>query len=188
MIIWHQTDLQIGICWRRLNGEHLNSHADNMRSADSNFSGVFNVVLLILSGWRNYGRRGRHSSAQIGQGNATAWGAKFDTIADIFFVLAVLIKIIGSVVVPSWLLILISIIAIIKAVNIIVGFIRCHRFATVHSVWNKVCGIIVFVPPLFIGSEYAWQAKALVVIFACIIASVAAIQESVYIIKGYHVE
>lgn len=121
-------------------------------------------------------------------GNATAWGAKFDTIADIFFVLAVLIKIIGSVVVPSWLLIWISIIAIIKAVNIIVGFIRCHRFATVHSVWNKVCGIIVFVPPLFIGSEYAWQAKALVVIFACIIASVAAIQESVYIIKGYHVE
>lgn len=157
-----------------------------MRSADSNFSGVFNVVLLILSAWRNYGRRGRHSSTQIGKRNGL--GAKFDTIADIFFVLAVLIKIIGSVVVPSWLLIWISIIAIIKAVNIIVGFIRCHRFATVHSVWNKVCGIIVFVPPLFIGSEYAWQAKALVVIFACIIASVAAIQESVYIIKGYHVE
>lgn len=121
-------------------------------------------------------------------GKATAWGAKFDTIADIFFVLAVLIKIAVSVVVPSWLLIWISIIMIIKVVNIIFGFIRYHRFATVHSVWNKVCGIIVFVSPLFIGSEYAWQAKALVVIFACIIANIAAIQESVYMMKGYHVE
>lgn len=121
-------------------------------------------------------------------GNATAWGARFDTIADIFFVLAVLIKIIGFVVVPSWLLLWISILAIIKAVNIVVSFFRYHRFVPVHSVWNKVCGIILFVTSLFIGSKFAWQAKALVVIFACIFASIAAILESVYIIKGYHVE
>ena len=121
-------------------------------------------------------------------GKATVWGARFDTIADIFFVMAVLMKIIVSVVVPPWLLIWIGIIATIKAINIIIGFIRYHRFVTVHSVWNRVCGIIAFVPPLFIGSEYAWQAKVLVVIFACIIASIAAIRESIYISSACHVE
>lgn len=121
-------------------------------------------------------------------GNATAWGAQFDTIADLFFVLAVLIKIIGSVVVPSWLLIWIGSIAVMKVVNMIVGFIRYQRFATVHSVWNKACGLIVFIPPLFIGRGYAWQAKAPVVIFACIIASIAAILEFVCMIKGCHLE
>lgn len=121
-------------------------------------------------------------------GNATAWGAKFDTIADIFFVLAVIFKMIGSIVVPSWLLIWISIIAIIKTGSVIIGFIKHHRFDTVHSILNKACGIIVFVLPLLIGSECGWQKKALVVVFACVIASIAAIQECVYIFKGYHVE
>jgi phosphatidylglycerophosphate synthase len=121
-------------------------------------------------------------------GNATAWGAKFDTVADIFFVIAVVIKTIDALVIPLWLLIWIGIIAIIKAVGVIIGFIRHHRFATVHTILNKVCGIIVFIPPLFIGGNYAWQAKALVVIFACVIASIAAVQECVYIFKGNQVE
>lgn len=121
-------------------------------------------------------------------GKATARGAKFDTIADTFFVLAVIGKMIASVFVPPSLLIWIGMIAVMKAGNMIVGFIRYHRFATVHSAWNKVCGLILFVPPLLIGREYAWQVKALVVIFACIIASIAAVQEAICMLKGYHVE
>ena len=121
-------------------------------------------------------------------GTATAWGAQFDTIADICFVLAVLIKTLGSMVVPTWLLIWIGMIAIMKAANIIIGFIRYHRFVAVHSVWNRVCGMIVFVLPLLIGIVNAWQAKAMMVFFACISASVAAIQECVAILKDGHAE
>lgn len=45
-------------------------------------------------------------------------------------------------------------------------------------------GAVVFIPPLFIGGGYARQAKAPVVILACVIASAAAIRESVCILQS----
>ena len=119
-------------------------------------------------------------------GSATDFGAKFDTVADTFFVLAVIIRIICFAAVPLWLLIWICVITIIKALNIIIGFIKYHRFIAVHSVLNKICGIIVFVIPLLIGTKLAWQAKTAALIFACIAASISAVRECIYIIKGYH--
>lgn len=122
------------------------------------------------------------------QGKATSSGAKFDTAADFVFVLAVVIKIAVSVVVPKWLLIWVIIIAVIKTAGIAAGAIRHHRIIPVHSVLNKVCGITVFIPPLFIGAGFAWQAKALVTVLACIVASTAAVQEFVFIWKGKNIE
>ncbi len=121
-------------------------------------------------------------------GTVTAFGAEFDTAADISFALAVIIKIVGSVVFPTWLLIWIGVIAAGKVTNIVIGGIRYHRFVAVHSVLNKVCGIVVFVLPLFIGSDYSRQTKAPIITIACVITSIAAIQETAYIIKGTHVE
>ena len=68
------------------------------------------------------------------------------------------------------------------------GFLRYHRFTAVHSVWNKVCGVAVFLSPLFIGAECAWQAKAPAAMAVCVIASIAAVQESVCITKGGRAE
>lgn len=59
-------------------------------------------------------------------GTATAFGAKIDTAADIVLALAVLWKIVVSVAVPPWLLLWAGMIALIKAANIAVGFVRCH--------------------------------------------------------------
>lgn len=107
-------------------------------------------------------------------GNATDFGAKFDTIADAFFVLAVIIRIICSAAAWLWLMIWICFTAIIKVVNIIIGFIKYHHFIAVHSVLNKICGIIVFIIPLFIGGEFAWQVKTTAFVFACTVASISA--------------
>jgi len=57
------------------------------------------------------------------------------------------------------------------------GYIKFHEFRTVHSMLNKICGGAVFVVPLFIGGDYAWQAKAVVVIVVCILTSIAAVAE-----------
>ena len=121
-------------------------------------------------------------------GKATAWGAKYDSAVDILFALAALIRIIGSVDFPLWLLLWIGTIAFIKAANMIAGFLRYHRFTAVHSVWNKACGVAVFLSPLFIGAECAWQAKAPAAMAVCVIASIAAVQESVCIAKGGRAE
>ena len=116
-------------------------------------------------------------------GTASAFGSKFDTIADFVFTLAVVIKIVSALYIPVWLIIWIAIIALIKIGCHIAGYIKYHEFKTVHSALNKVCGGIVFITPLFIGGDYAWQAKLIVVIVICILALVAAIVESITILN-----
>ena len=115
-------------------------------------------------------------------GEASDFGSKFDTAADFIFTAAVVIKIIQAVYIPVWLIIWIAIIALIKIGCHLAGYIKYHEFKTVHSVLNKVCGGIVFIVPLFIGEEFAWQAKAVVVIIICILASITAIAEGVTIL------
>lgn len=122
------------------------------------------------------------------QGRATARGARFDAAADLLFALAVLVKLVGSLAVPAWLLIWISLIAALKIGNILIGLFRYRRWIAVHSPLNKACGVLAFIPPLFVGSDCAWQAKALVVTFVCLFASLAAVQELVFVCRGKNVD
>ena len=104
---------------------------------------------------------------------ASAFGAKFDTIADIIFVAVCLIKLLPVIEIPVWLYVWMGIIAFIKVINIVSGFVVQKQFVAVHSVMNKVTGGLLFLFPLtlsFIGIKYS----ATVV---CIIATFAAIQE-----------
>ena len=110
-------------------------------------------------------------------GQETDFGAKYDTAADFIFAVAVLIRIMSAVHFPSWLLIWICLIFAVKVAGLLLGLLRYRRLVAVHSALNKVCGVAVFLPPLFIGGDYAWQAKALILILVCLLASVAAIDE-----------
>ena len=104
-------------------------------------------------------------------------GAKLDTIADVVFVIACLVKLLPVLDIPVWLYVWIGIIALNKIINIISGFVVQKRFVAVHSTMNKVTGLLLFVLPLtlsFIDLKYS----AAVV---CIFASFAAIQEGHFI-------
>lgn len=119
-------------------------------------------------------------------GKATAFGAKYDTAADAVFMLAAVIKVAGTAVIPKWLLIWIGVIFIQKALNAAVGIVKYHRFVTVHSVVNKVCGVVVFLLPLLIGGEYPMRIKAAGMVFGCLFASAAAGHEFICILNGHH--
>lgn len=116
-------------------------------------------------------------------GEETDFGAKLDTVSDFIFVSAVIIKLAGNVFVPVWLLIWIGLIIIIKVSNVIIGAIKYHKFVAVHSIMNKICGLIAFVSLLLIGWDCARQAKAVAAIFVCTIATTAAIHECYIIYK-----
>lgn len=108
---------------------------------------------------------------------ASVFGAKFDTIADIIFVAVCLIKLLPVMEIPVWLYVWIGIIAFIKVVNIVSGFVVQKRFVAVHSVMNKVTGGLLFAIPLtlsFIDIKYSATA-------VCIVATFAAIQEGHFI-------
>lgn len=110
-------------------------------------------------------------------GKASEFGSKFDSIADFLFVAVCLVKLIPVLDIEKWLYMWIAIIASIKAVNIVYGLKKYKRIVFVHSVLNKITGILAFVLPLtlrFIELRYA----ATVV---CTIATIAAIQEGHYI-------
>ena len=107
-------------------------------------------------------------------------GARLDTMADFVFVASCLIKLLPALRIPAWLYIWIGIIALIKVVNIISGFIVQKRFVTVHSVMNKATGALLFLLPLTI-STVPLKYSAIVV---CAVATFAAIQEGHFIRIG----
>ena len=104
-------------------------------------------------------------------------GARLDTMADFVFVVVCLIKLFPILSIPAWLYIWIGIIALIKVVNIISGFIVQKRFVTVHSVMNKATGALLFLLPLTISTVPVKTS----VIVVCAAATFAAIQEGHFI-------
>lgn len=109
-------------------------------------------------------------------GTESRFGANLDSIADIVFVLICLIKILPVVELQAW--IWIAVIAIIKTVNIISGFMRRKKRVMPHTIANKVTGIILFILPLSLSIVDI----NLAAIPACAVATFAAIQEG-YLIR-----
>ena len=120
-------------------------------------------------------------------GRTTKFGARLDTIADMALTLTVIVKILRAIYIPLWQIIWIICVAIIKFVNIIIGFILSKRFVAEHTVMNKICGVLLFVMPFCIGL-FPPQGFALYLILTCVSATFGAIQEGYMIYKGKEVK
>ena len=113
-------------------------------------------------------------------GTVSNFGLKLDTAADFVLVLCCLIKLIPILHIPTWLIIWIIVIAVIKAINLISGYVMRKDLVVVHTVMNKVTGILLFVLPLtltFIDLKYSGM-------FVSAVATFAAIQEGHLIRTG----
>ena len=110
-------------------------------------------------------------------GTASAFGSKLDTAADFVLVAACLIKLFPVLDVPPWLNIWISIIALIKMINVISGYVMYKELVAAHTVMNKVTGILLFILPLTLTVIDLKYSGAVV----CAAATFAAIQEWHYI-------
>ena len=108
---------------------------------------------------------------------ASELGAKIDTVADLAFVTVSLIKMLPTMNIPEWLWIWGLVIAIIKIVNIIWGYASKKQFLSIHTIINKITGLLLFLFPLTL-SFIELKCSSIVV---CSIATFAAIQEGVYI-------
>lgn len=61
------------------------------------------------------------------------FGSKLDTVADFVFVVVCLLKLIPIVDIPAWLYIWTGIIAIIKIINVIYGYVLNKKLAAVQE-------------------------------------------------------
>ena len=106
-------------------------------------------------------------------GNATPFGAKLDSIADLLFVAVCLVRLLPVFNIPTWLWIWIIVIFCIKIINIVSGFICWKKLVLLHTTANKVSGLLLFLLPIayeFVGLKYP-------AILICLVTSFAAIQE-----------
>lgn len=105
--------------------------------------------------------------------SVSEFGSRLDTAADTVFVVICMIKLLPVLEIPLWLSIWIGVIAVIKVINIISGYIIQKKFAAKHTVLNKVTGAALFILPLtlsMIDLKYSGS-------FVCAIALFAAVEE-----------
>lgn len=105
---------------------------------------------------------------------ASEFGSKFDTAADMAFVIVCLIKLVPVVNIPVWLIVWAGAIACIKIFNIVSVYAEKRQFAAVHSAMNKVAGALLFALPLTLAAIDIKYSAPIV----CTIATLAAIDES----------
>lgn len=112
--------------------------------------------------------------------SASELGARLDTVADFVFVAVCLIKLLPVLNINTWICVWVAVIAVIKIINIVSGYVMQKKFVTVHSVMNKITGALLFILPLtlnFIALKYSAPV-------VCMAATFAAIQEGHYIRMG----
>ena len=111
---------------------------------------------------------------------ATAFGAKLDTAADIVFAAVCLVKLLPVLNIPLWMFIWIGLIALIKIMNIVSGFVIRKRFVSVHTPMNKATGALLFLLPLTVSCIDLRYTAPIV----CAVATFAALQEGHLIRTG----
>ena len=105
--------------------------------------------------------------------------SRLDSLADITFVVTAIIKFIPVIQIPHTIWFWIITIAFIKLGNILLTYIKNKKFISLHTVANKITGLILFIFPLsfkFINPLYSS-------VVVCSMASFSAVQESYYIIR-----
>ena len=104
---------------------------------------------------------------------ATAFGAKLDTAADMLFTAVCLVKLLPVLDVPAWLYIWAAAIALVKLINIVIGFGIQKRFVSLHTPMNKATGALLFLLPLTVSYMDLRYTGPIV----CAVATFAALQE-----------
>ena len=113
-------------------------------------------------------------------GAASSFGARLDTVADSLLVIASFAKILPVIRIPVWIWVWAAVIAVVKLVNLVWGILGRKQMPSLHTIANKATGLCLFLLPLtmsFVDLRYTAPV-------VCVIATIAAIQEGHYIVKG----
>lgn len=112
--------------------------------------------------------------------SVSSFGSILDTVADFIFMTVCAFKLLPVIQLPVWLWIWIAVIAIIKGINIVLGFVCQNKLVALHTVLNKATGLLLFL--LALTLRFIEPTYSLAVV--CTIATVATIRETCYIVKA----
>ena len=112
--------------------------------------------------------------------SASPLGAKLDSMADVVFLAVCLVKLLPVLTLPVWLWVWVGLIALLRLLNILSGFVCRKKLVLLHTGANKLTGAQLFLFPLCLGILPVVCAA----VPLCALASFAAIQEGHFIRTG----
>lgn len=107
-------------------------------------------------------------------------GSRLDTMADFVLFAVCLVKLMPVLHVETWMMGWMAGIAVIKAINLISGYVLHGQFVAVHSLMNKAAGVLLFALPLTLQ----WVDIRFGAAAVGAVATIAAIQEGHLIRTG----
>ena len=113
-------------------------------------------------------------------GSTSTLGARLDTVADFLFAAVSFGKLLPVIRIPVWIWVWVAVIAVVKLINLVWGFLRRKQIPSLHTILNKASGLCLFLLPLttvFADPRYAAPV-------VCAIATAATVQEGSYIAAG----
>lgn len=108
-------------------------------------------------------------------GVESSFGARLDSAADVLFYGILLVRFLPAYAWPTWLLIWIGCIAILRGAALFVCYRRFHQLAFLHTFANKATGLLLFCFP-FLLRLFGLGATAIAL---CSLASLSAAEELV---------
>lgn len=108
------------------------------------------------------------------------FGAKLDSIADAVFFLSYLIVLLPVLSRDYLIFLWIAVIALIKIISIVLGFVKYGKLALVHTYLNKITGACLVLLPFLL---LLTSSNAILPII-CLVATLAAIEELMIVIKS----
>ena len=108
-------------------------------------------------------------------GQSSTWGAKLDSAADLLLytiALSLLIPVMRAIL-PGWIWWLVGFSLLLRLVVYFLSAVKFHRFASEHTLLNKLTSILIFPAPFFMRLDFfTWYA-----ILLCLVSCCAAIHE-----------
>lgn len=106
---------------------------------------------------------------------ASSLGAKLNNLADFAFAAVCLVRLLPLFVLPRWLCGWIALIAAVKLINVVCGWIIHGRFVSEHTRLNKLTGLLLFALPLILPAVDLRLAAG----FVCAVSTLAAVQGAI---------
>ena len=108
-------------------------------------------------------------------GQSSTWGAKLDSAADLLLytiALSLLIPVMRAIL-PGWIWWLVGFSLLLRLAVYFLSAVKFHRFASEHTLLNKLTSILIFPAPFFMRLNFfTWYAMLL-----CLVSCCAAIHE-----------
>lgn len=103
------------------------------------------------------------------------FGAKLDSVADLFFDITMIIKILPALllVLPAFVWYLVGAIVLMRVASYIVSAVKFRKMASLHTIMNKITGFLVFLVPFFIHTKLGVALCTLI----CVLAIIAAVED-----------